>query len=72
MTRKPQFYKRLFQSNIQGQARAKYPTFTFSIENAKETDEVEYNYKAPIVEYHQNSSNSCYFSSLASAFTVSG
>ena len=35
--REPQFYKRLFQSNVVGQYGSKYPTFYFHIENANKT-----------------------------------
>ena len=34
-TREPHFYKRLFQSNIQGQYGSKHPTFPVPIANAK-------------------------------------
>ena len=49
-----------------------YPTFTVTIGNKKETGEMEYHLKAPHLEYHQNASNICCFSSLASAFIASG
>ena len=34
-TREPQFYQRLFQSNIEGQAGSKYSTFTVPTGNEK-------------------------------------
>ena len=40
-TWEPHFYKRLSQSNIQGQARSKYPMFPVPVGNAKETGENE-------------------------------
>ena len=53
-TREPQFNKRLFQRNIQGQSVTKYPTFPVPIVNAKETGEIEYGLKDPQVKYHIN------------------
>ena len=40
-TREPQFYKRLLQTNIEGQSVITYHIFTVPIENAKETSEIE-------------------------------
>ena len=71
-TREPQFYKSLFQSNIKDQDGLKYSTLTATIVNTKDKGEISYNYKAPLVEYHKNYSNSCCFCSLASEFTMSG
>ena len=70
--REPQFYKSLFQINIEVQAEIIYHIFSVTIGNAKETGELEYNIQAPLVAYHHNASNSCCFSSLASEFTASG
>ena len=64
--------KRIFQRNISGRAELTYPTFPVPIGNAKHTGEIWYNIKAPLVAYHQNGSNSWYFSSLEYAFTDSG
>ena len=58
-TRESQLYKRMFQINIEGQYRLTYPTFTVTIRNSKNTGEIEYNLKYPLVAYHQNASNSC-------------
>ena len=62
----------MFQTNIEGQSVITYPIFTVPIRNAKETGEIEYDLQAPIVAYHQNASNNCYFISLAYVFTASG
>ena len=70
--REPQFYNKLFKINIEGQAVSKYPKFTVTIGNGKETGEIEYGTKAPLVEYHHNDSNSCCFISLAYVFTMAG
>ena len=61
----------MFQSNIEGQYGSKYTTFPVPIGNAKETGEIEYDPKAPLVEYHQNYSTSCYFSSVVYEFNMS-
>ena len=62
----------MFQTNIECQYGITYAIFPVPIGNAKETGEIKYDLQAPIVEYHQNASNNCCFSSLASAFTASG
>ena len=62
----------MFQINIQRQFGSKYSTFNLPIVNEKETGEIEYNHKAPLVEYRQNASKSCCRSSLSSSFTVAG
>ena len=58
-TREPQFYKRPFQTNIEGQYGITYPIFLVLIGNAKETGEIERNIQATMVAYHQNASKSC-------------
>ena len=62
----------MFQINIEGQYGSKYTTFPVTIGNSKEKGEVKYDPKCPLVEYHQKYSNSCYFSSSASALTAAG
>ena len=52
-TREPQFYKRLFQTNIGGQYGITHPIFPVPIRNAKETGEIEYCLQAQLVEYYQ-------------------
>ena len=47
-------------------------TFPVPVANAKETGEIEYHPKSPKLEYHQNNSNSCYFSSLATKLISPG
>ena len=70
--REPQFYKKLFQTNIEGQSVITYPIFPIPLGNAKETGESEYYLQAPLVTYHQTASDSYRFSSLAYEFTASG
>ena len=50
---KPQFYNRLFQSNIEGQSE-KNPTFPAPIGNSKEKGEMKYHPKDPQLEYNEN------------------
>ena len=71
-TREPQFYNRLFQTNIEVKSGITYPVFTVPIGNSKEKGEIEYNLQDPLVAYNQNASNNCCFSSLAYVFTASG
>ena len=53
-TREPQFYNRLFQTNIEVKSGITYPVFTVPIGNSKEKGEIEYNLQDPLVLYHQN------------------
>ena len=65
----PSFTRGCFKSIFKVDLDKKYPTFTVPIGNGKKTGEIKYNPKAPLLEYHQNTLNICWFSSLASAFT---
>ena len=47
-------------------------TFHLLFGNAKKTGELEYDPNTPLVEYHQNASDSYCFSTSASVFTVPG
>ena len=65
------FTKSLSQTNIEGQSGLTYPIFPVPFRNSKETDEIEYDLKSPLVAYHYNASNSCCFVSLAYALNNS-
>ena len=69
-TREPQFYKSLFQTNVEVQDGIKYPIFPVPIGNSRETGEIEYDIQAPLVKYHHNASNIYVFSSVLSSFTA--
>ena len=71
-TIEPEFFKRLFETNIEDQAGITYYIFTVPIGNAKERGKIEYKIQAPLVAYYQNASNSCCLSSLSYSFTASG
>ena len=71
-TRYPQFYKKLFQTNNEGQSGITYHIFTVPIGNSKEAGEIDYDIRNPLVAYHNNASNTCCFSILASVFAASG
>ena len=43
----------LFQRNIEGQDEKTFPIFHVTIENSKETGEMEFNSLDPTLEYHQ-------------------
>ena len=62
MKREPEFFKSLFQHNIEGQARKKLPTFTVLIGISKETGEMEFYSFLTILEYQKNDLNSRCFS----------
>ena len=52
--REPDFYKRLFHINIEGQSGLTYHIFPVPIGNVKNTGEIEYNLKTKLVIYHKN------------------
>ena len=72
MRREPEFFKRLSKCNIDGQSRRRIPTFPVPIGNSKETGEIQFHNFDPTLEYQQDSSNSCFFSSLDSALRAYG
>ena len=49
-----------------------YKLFEVPIGNTKITEKIEFHPKAPVLKYHQESSNSCCLTSLASAFHIIG
>ena len=63
MTREPDFYKNYFKLNL-GVIIQKKQIFGVPIGNAKITKTVQLHPEAPLIKYHQNSSNSCFLSSL--------
>ena len=68
MTRKTEFFKRVYQKHLIGKDD-KY-CIVFSIRTAKETSKVELHPDAPTMEYQQHDQNSSCFRSLASDFFV--
>ena len=72
MTRRTEFYKRLFQCNIEGQTGKRLLTFPVPIGNVNETGETEFHNYYPTLKYQQDDSNSCSFGILASALHAFG
>ena len=68
MTCKPDISKKIYQTKFRGDNTKTYQIFGVKIGNAKMTRRVQFHPEAPLIKYHQNSSNSCCLSSLASAF----
>ena len=68
MTREPYFYRKLYQTKFRGDDTKTYKIFGVTIGNAKITRKVRFYPAAPVIKYHQNSSNSCCLSSLAPSF----
>ena len=62
------FYRKLYQEEFRGDDKKIYTIFGVPISNAKETRKVQFHPSAPVIKYHQKSSNSCCLSSLASDF----
>ena len=71
-TREPDFYKKLYQAKFRGDDTKIYQIFGVSIGNEKTTRKVQFHPAAPVIKYHQKSSNSCCLISLASAFHFIG
>ena len=67
-TRDSDFYKKTFQRHDETQGTNAFKMFVFPIGNAKNVKEIRFHIDVPLLKYHQNTSNSCCFSSLASAF----
>ena len=68
MTSEPYFYKKMYQANNSVHDTKTYQLFAVPICQSKTTEEIQFHPAAPVLKYHQKSSNSCCFSSLASAF----
>ena len=64
--------KKLYQNKFRGDNTQKCQKFGVSIGNAKMTKKVQLHPEAPLIQYHQKSLNSCFLSSLASAFQCIG
>ena len=60
--------KKLYRTKLRGYNTKIYQIFGVPIGNAKITIKAQFRPEAPLVQYHQKSSNSCCLSSLASAF----
>ena len=71
-TCEPYFYKILYQTKFRGDTTHNYQKFGVPIGNAKMTKKVQFHTEAPLIKYHQKSSNSCCLSSLESSFHCIG
>ena len=60
--------KKLYQTNIRGQEIKTYQLYVVPIGSAKITEKIEFHSEAPVLKYHQELSNGCCLSSLASSF----
>ena len=67
-TREPDLYRKIYQIYDKTQDTNKFKMFEVPIGNKKCVEKMNFCSKAPMLKYRQNSSNSCCFSSLASAF----
>ena len=68
MACEPDFYKELHQTKFRGNDTKIFQIFGVPIGNAKITRKVQFHLAAPVMKYHQKTYNSCFLSSLASAF----
>ena len=67
-THEPDFYKKMYQTKFRGDDTKTFQIFGLPIDNAKITRKVQFHPAAPVIKYHQKTSTSCCFSSLASDF----
>ena len=72
MTREPDFYKKLNQTNTRDDDTKTYKLFVVPIGKAKITDEIKFHPEEPVIKYHQRLSNSCCLGRLTSAFQSTG
>ena len=68
ITREPDFYKNIYQTNFRGDKTKNYQKYGVPIGNAKMTKKVQFHTESPLIQYHQKSSSSSCLSGLASAF----
>ena len=59
---------KLYKTKFRGDDTKTYQIFGVPISNSKMTRKVQFHPEAPLIKYHQNSSNSCFLSILASSF----
>ena len=67
-SREPGFHKKRFQSHHDTQDTNTFKFFHVSIRNSKCVENFKFHNDAPMLKYCQKSLNSCFSSSLASAF----
>ena len=68
MTHKPDLYVKLYKTKFRVDYTKTFQIFGAPIGNAKITRKVQFHPAAPVIKYHQKTSNSCFLSSSASAF----
>ena len=66
ITSNPNLKIMLFQKNIEGQENIEFPKFYVPIGTSKNKKDLEYRCQYPMVKYHQDNMNSCFFISLYS------
>ena len=69
-TQGPDFYKRIYQRHDETRDTNIFKIFQVPIGNAKNVEEIKFHIDPPMLKYRQNSSKSCCFSSLVSAFEI--
>ena len=67
-TREPDFCKQIFQWHDETQDKYTFEIFVLPINNAKNVEEMRFHIDAAMLKYRQNTSNSCCFRILESAF----
>ena len=68
MTFEPYFLRRMYQTKFRGDYTKAFQMFGIPMGNAKITRRVQFHPAAPLIKYHQKTSNNCCLSSLKSAF----
>ena len=68
MTREPHLYIKLYQTKFRGDDTKIFQIFGVPIGNAEITRKVQFHPAAPVIKYHQKTSNICCLISLASVF----
>ena len=65
MTCETDFYRKLYQTKFRGGDTKIFQIFGVPIGNAKIKIKVQFHPAAPLIKYHQKTSNSCCLGSLA-------
>ena len=64
------YVKQMYQRHDETQDTNAFKMFVVPISNAKNMEEMKFHIYSPMLKYQQNTSNTCCFSILASAFEI--
>ena len=68
----PYFYRKMYKTKFRGDDSKIYQIFGVPIGNVKITRKVQFHPASPVIKFHQNTSNSCFWVVWHQTFTVYG